>query len=201
MSMKRVLGRKDEYIVGLNGARPPSINFYTLFRDYTKISAFQLVQYSTLEVCAHPLFRTSVGRGKSASPTGARSAHRKRRPDLHRRAGEILTNSDGKVLIISRQMGSYKLSSFESYSLPAQHAWADQRQGSRLISSIGTRPTGRLIGSCCAVMRELFSSDHYLKWYPETRHAGLLKKLLRRTWLSSLDGYFFLRTAPTTAFA
>ena len=28
MSVKRVLGRKDEYIVGLNGARPPSINFY-----------------------------------------------------------------------------------------------------------------------------------------------------------------------------
>lgn len=192
MSVKRVLGRKDEYIVGLNGARLPSINFYTLFRDYTKISAFQLVQYSTLEVLA--LIRSSepLSAEEKARLQQALVLHIGEGVPIYIEEREkFFTNSDGKVLIISRQMGSYKLSSYESYSLPAQHAWADQRQGVASYKLDWNEADEAPDRELLAVMRELFSSDHYLKWYPEARHAGLLKRLAAHVAVES-DGHILL---------
>ena len=133
MSVKRVLGRKDEYIVGLNGARLPSINFYTLFRDYTKIHS------NSCNIRRWRLLRSSAVPNLCPAEEKARLQQAlvlhigKGVPIYIEEREKFFTNSDGKVLIISRQMGSYKLSSFESYSLPAQHAWADQRQGDRVL--------------------------------------------------------------------
>ena len=97
-------------------------------------------------------------------------------------------------------MGSYKLSLFESYSLPAQHAWADQRRGIASYKLDWNEADEAPDRELLAVIRELFSSDHYLKWYPEARHAGLLRKFAAHVAVD-LDGHILLTRGSTTAFA
>ena len=42
--IKKVLGRKDECLLGADGRRMPSLNFYSLLQDYHSVLRFQFVQ-------------------------------------------------------------------------------------------------------------------------------------------------------------
>lgn len=56
--VKNVIGRKDEYIIGSLGNKVPSINFYTLFRNFKYLTGFQIIQYTSKEILL--LIKSSV---------------------------------------------------------------------------------------------------------------------------------------------
>lgn len=176
--VKTVMGRKDDFIVGLNGAKLPSINFYTLFREFTKIKAFQIVQYSTLEVLV--LIRTSE-KLKAAENAALKNG-------LELRIGEgitttieerekFFTNADGKTLVVVKKPGSYKLASYDAYSLSTQKAWDNYRKDIVSYKLDWNEADEVANPDVLEFIKGLYQKDNFLKWYPEAEHKMLLEKL------------------------
>lgn len=186
--VKTVIGRKDDFIVGLNGAKLPSINFYTLFREFSKIKAFQIVQYSTLEVLV--LIRTTE------NLPGAEMAALKKGLELRIGSGipisveereKFFTNSDGKTLVIVKKPGSYKLASYDAYSLSTQKAWDNFRKEVVSYKLDWNEADEVASPEVLEFIQNMFQKDNYLKWYPEASHSGLLEKLRTFNGLNSAD--------------
>jgi histidinol-phosphate aminotransferase len=176
--VKTVIGRKDDFIVGLNGAKLPSINFYTLFREFSKIKAFQIIQYSTLEVLV--LIRTTEKLSE------VEMAALKKGLELRIGAGiqisveereKFFTNSDGKTLVIVKKPGSYKLASYDAYSLSTQKAWDNFRKDVISYKLDWNEADEVASQEVLEFIRSMFQKDNYLKWYPEASHSKLLEKL------------------------
>lgn len=176
--VKTVLGRKDDFIVGLNGAKLPSINFYTLFREFSKIKAFQIVQYSTMEVLV--LIRT-------IEPLSAEeNAALKKGMELRVGAGisisieereKFFTNADGKTLVVVKKPGSYKLASYDAYSLSTQKAWDNFRKDTVSYKLDWNEADEVANQDVLNFITRLYKKDNFLKWYPEADHTMLLEKL------------------------
>jgi histidinol-phosphate aminotransferase len=176
--VKTVLGRKDDFIVGLNGAKLPSINFYTLFREFSKIKAFQIVQYSTLEVLV--LIRTIE------ILTDAENAALKKGMELRVGTGinisieereKFFTNADGKTLVIVKKPGSFKLASYDAYSLSTQKAWDNFRKDTVSYKLDWNEADEVADQGVLDFIRGLYKKDNFLKWYPEADHKMLLERL------------------------
>lgn len=184
--VKTVIGRKDDFIVGLNGAKLPSINFYTLFREFTKIKAFQIVQYSTLEVLV--LIRTiekltmqetellTKGLGLRIG-TGINTYIEER--------DKLFTNADGKTLIVLKKPGSYKLASYDAYSLSTQKAWDNYRNNIVSYKLDWNEADEVANQDVLEFITGLYKKDNFLKWYPEADHKTLLEKLMMFNGLDS----------------
>lgn len=186
--VKTVLGRKDDFIVGLNGAKLPSINFYTLFREFSKIKAFQIVQYSTLEVLV--LIRTSE------QLSGEELAALKKGMELRIGAGitvsieereKFFTNADGKTLVIVKKPGSYKLASYDAYSLSTQKAWDNFRKDIVSYKLDWNEADEVASQEVLDFIQDLFKKDNFLKWYPEASHSKLLEKVREFNGLDSVN--------------
>ncbi len=176
--VKTVLGRKDDFIVGLNGAKLPSINFYTLFREFSKIKAFQIVQYSTLEVLV--LIR-AIEKLSGEEMAALRKG-------LELRIGEgiaisieerekFFTNADGKTLVVVKKPGSYKLASYDAYSLSTQKAWDNYRKDVVSYKLDWNEADEVADQGVLDFITNLYKKDNLLKWYPEADHTMLLEKL------------------------
>ncbi|MBD1397611.1 aminotransferase class I/II-fold pyridoxal phosphate-dependent enzyme [Pontibacter sp. JH31] len=186
--VKNVIGRKDEHIVGKDGAKLPSINFYTLFRDFTKVKAFQLVQFSSLEVLA--LVRTDaplLPSEKEDILNLLRQRIGNEIPIYLKETEEFYTNSDGKTLVIIKKPGTYKLSNFDEYTLSTQKAWGNYREGQVAYKLDWNEADLTPATGVSAHLSKLLATDHYVKWYPETNHAALLNKLVDYTKVPSAD--------------
>lgn len=176
--IKTVIGRKDDFIVGLNGAKLPSINFYTLFREFSKIKAFQIVQYSTLEVLV--LVRTTE---KLAAEEMAAL-----QKGLELRIGvginitieereKFFTNADGKTLVVVKKPGTYKLASYDAYSLSTQKAWDNYRKDIVSYKLDWNEADEVANQDVLEFITDLYKKDNLLKWYPEATHTQLLEKI------------------------
>lgn len=177
-TVKTVVGRKDDYIVGVNGGKLPSINFYTLFRSFEDIKAFQLVQYSTLELLVliraiKPL--NDDVKQKLYKELRYRVGHH---IPIHIKETErFFTNADGKVLVVLKRPGSYKLSYHDEYSVSTQKAWTDF-DGGTLPDKLDWNEADCLpVAELKTYLKDLLNSEHLLNWYPETQHASLLNAL------------------------
>lgn len=176
--VKNVIGRKDDFIVGLNGAKLPSINFYTLFREYAKIKAFQIVQYSTLEVLV--LVRTIENLSVDEMATLRKGLELRIGPGINISIEErekFFTNADGKTLVVVKKPGSYKLASYDAYSLSTQKAWENFRKDTVSYKLDWNEADEVADQDVLEFIRNLYKKDNFLKWYPEADHKMLLEKL------------------------
>jgi phenylacetate-CoA ligase len=176
--VKTVLGRKDDFIVGLNGAKLPSINFYTLFREFSKIKAFQIVQYSTLEVLV--LIRTLEKLTTEETAALKKGMELRIGPgiDIYFEEKEkFFTNADGKTLVVVKKPGSYKLASYDSYSLSTQKAWDNFRNDTVSYKLDWNEADEVADPGVLDFITGLYKKDNLLKWYPEADHKMLLEKL------------------------
>lgn len=186
--VKTVIGRKDDFIVGLNGAKLPSINFYTLFREFSKIKAFQIVQYSTLEVLV--LIRTSeklANEEMVALRKGLELRIGTGIPVSVEEREKFFTNADGKTLVIVKKPGSYKLASYDAYSLSTQKAWDNFRKDIVSYKLDWNEADEVASQEVLDFIRGLFQKDNYLKWYPEASHSKLLEKIRSFNGLDSVN--------------
>jgi histidinol-phosphate aminotransferase len=184
--VKTVLGRKDEYLVGSNGARQPSINFYTLFREFQKVKAFQLVQFSTLEVLANIRTTSKLTPEELRTITnGLKLRLGDTIPVYIKETETFFTNSDGKTLIILKKAGSYKLANYDLYSLSSQKSWENFRNKTESFKLDWNEADATPDPDVLNFISELFKSDNILKWYPEARHQSLLTALKKYTGVAS----------------
>ncbi|MBS1509699.1 MAG: aminotransferase class I/II-fold pyridoxal phosphate-dependent enzyme [Bacteroidetes bacterium] len=176
--VKTVLGRKDDFIVGLNGAKLPSINFYTLFREFTKIKAFQIVQYSTLEVLV--LIRTIEKLSEEEMAALRKGMELRIGPGINISIEErekFFTNADGKTLVVVKKPGSYKLASYDAYSLSTQKAWENYRKNTVSYKLDWNEADEVANQEVLDFITSLYKKDNLLKWYPEADHKMLMEKL------------------------
>ncbi|MGC4100564.1 aminotransferase class I/II-fold pyridoxal phosphate-dependent enzyme [Ferruginibacter sp.] len=176
--VRTVLGRKDDFIVGLNGGKLPSINFYTLFREFAKIKAFQIVQYSTLEVLV--LIRTIESLSIDEMASLKKGMELRVGPGIPISIEErekFFTNADGKTLVIVKKPGSYKLASYDAYSLSTQKAWDNFRKDTVSYKLDWNEADEVANQDVLDYIQGLYKKDNFLKWYPEADHKMLLEKL------------------------
>jgi histidinol-phosphate aminotransferase len=184
--VRTVLGRKDEYLVGSNGAKQPSINFYTLFREFQKIKAFQLVQFSTLEVLANIRTTSPLAPAELKNIiNGLKLRLGDTIPVYLKETETFYTNSDGKTLIIVKKPGSYKLANYDLYSLSSQKSWENFRSNKESYKLDWNEADVTPFPEVLDFISELFKSDNILKWYPEAHHQSLLKALRIYTGVNS----------------
>ncbi len=176
--VKNVIGRKDDFIVGLNGAKLPSINFYTLFREFSKIKAFQIIQYSTLEVLV--LIRTVEKLTKEENDALRKGLELRIGAGINIYVEErekFFTNADGKTLVIVKKPGSYKLASYDAYSLSTQKAWDNYRKDIVSYKLDWNEADEVANQEVLDFITGLYKKDNFLKWYPEANHTKLLERI------------------------
>ncbi|MGD0754907.1 MAG: aminotransferase class I/II-fold pyridoxal phosphate-dependent enzyme [Bacteroidales bacterium] len=184
--VKTVLGRKDEYLVGSNGAKQPSINFYTLFREFQKVKAFQLVQFSTLEVLANIRTISPLSPAELNTITnGLKLRLGDTIPVYIKETETFFTNADGKTLIILKKAGSYKLANYDLYSLSSQKSWENFRNKTESFKLDWNEADATPFPDVLNFISDLFKSDNILKWYPEAEHKSLLTALKNYTGVDS----------------
>ena len=73
--------------------------------------------------------------------------------------------------------GSYKLSNYNEYSLTAQKVWSRFRQGIESNKLDWNEADSIPDKGLLPILQNLFNSEPYIKWYPETTHQELLDNL------------------------
>jgi len=122
--IRAMVGRKDECLVTPDGARLPSLNFYSLLQTYTDILRFQFVQLDS----THVVMKISVRPGAAdieAMVFALREEVRKRLgPDLELEiqvTDQFLTSPDGKTPTFKRLLqlpATVPLSSIPNLTAP-----------------------------------------------------------------------------------
>lgn len=177
-----IAGRKDECIIMPDGRRLPSLNFYTVFREFDDVLKFQIVQFGRAEVLVKVLLRPQVAERE-------RLLAQLRHELLMRFGGEcrldlqvtdqFITNRDGKTPPIVRRPGTRAVEEVAAYASSTQAAWKMEREGRPLTkldyneADIAPSPRVRQ-----AIARAL-ESDRYWHWYPENQTAALQSALAR----------------------
>jgi len=176
--IRNVIGRKDEYIIGESGNKIPSVNFYSLFREFKHLIGFQIIQYTTKEI----LVLIKSGR------VILKEDKQKIYTEMIKRTGKLpiyvkdnidfLTNKDGKTLTIVKKAGSYKLQTFQEYTLSTQKAWSNFYEGKESFKLDWNEADYTPFKGLSSYMADLIKTDHLFKWYPETYHKSLINKLV-----------------------
>jgi len=177
--VKDVIGRKDEYIIGMDGNKVPSVNFYTLFRDLDGVIGFQIIQYSTKEILVKVKSKSSISLDIELF---IEKEMQKRVGKLPIYVTDIIDfdrNSDGKSLTIVKKMGSYKLEAFKEYTLSTQKAWQNYYDNTESFKLDWNEADDNPFTGIKDYMKKLLDTDHLLKWYPETYHKTLLEELVK----------------------
>jgi phenylacetate-CoA ligase len=177
-----IVGRKDECIIMDDGRRLPSINFYSLFREFPEILKFQIIQYGRTEILCkvalrpeaqHSFSLTSKLEDQMRQRVGSRVALNIEYTD------KFVTNSDGKTLPIVRKLGTRSIEEIEEYKISSQRAWQIETKGEELYkldwNEADTIPSPGVISA----VQKLLQNPHSIHWYPEATSRDLIAELGR----------------------
>jgi len=177
-----IVGRKDECIIMDDGRRLPSINFYSLFREFPEILKFQIIQYGRTEILCKVALRPEAQHSFSLTL--------KLEDQLRQRIGskvalnieytdKFVTNSDGKTLPIVRKLGTRSIEEIEEYKISSQRAWQIETKGEELYkldwNEADTIPSPGVISA----VQKLLQNPHSIHWYPEATSRDLIVELGR----------------------
>lgn len=175
--IKDVIGRKDEYIIGMDGNKVPSVNFYTLFREIEGIIGFQIIQYSTKEILVKLKSKKNISNEIKSTIEREMIKRVGTLPVYIDDSIEFDRNSDGKSLTIIKKVGSYKLEAFKEYTLSTQKAWKNYYEKTDSFKLDWNEADYNPFSGLQDYLKTLLETDHLLKWYPETYHKSLLEEL------------------------
>lgn len=171
-----IVGRKDECIYTPDGRRLPSVNFYTMFREYDELLRFQLVQYGQRELVAR--IEPRAGRRFERGALDAMRAALQARvgPEVSvdlEVTGRFLTNADGKAAPIVRRPGTRAVEEHAVYAISSQTAYA-RRAAGEVVHKLDWNeadlvPSPRVRDA----LVELLRGDEAICWYPEARTQAL----------------------------
>ena len=178
--VETVVGRKDEAIVTPDGRRLPSVNFYTVFRRYSEVLRFQIVQYGRREV--------SVKLNLRPGSSDAAGLLARIRDELMIRLGpqveltleatdRFVTNADGKTPPILRRSGSRSIEEKDEYAVSSQVAWQADRQGQAIRKLDWNEPDRVASPRVREKLLSILENDRYLYWYPEADSPELSAKV------------------------
>lgn len=181
--VEAISGRKDECIITPDGRRLPSLNFYSVFREYSDVLKFQIVQYGRSEIVAKLLFRPEAAdvQGQMNALRGELRARIGREVDLSLEVTDrFLTNPDGKTLPVLRRVGTRAVEERQEYATSLQSlklAWQLERQGQEVYkldwNEAERVPSPRVRD----VLRKAIENDHYTCWYPDPDNERLLQAI------------------------
>ena len=169
-TVNSVVGRKDECIITPDGRRLPSINFYSVFRQYPQILKFQIIQYGRSEVSARIALRSD-----DCDRAGLVT---RLEQELAVRLGpmvklnvectpQFITNPDGKTLTIVRRLGTRSLEESEEYKISSQRAWEMDANGEQVFK-LDWNESDQLPSPLVPdALRRLLRNPHAIHWYPE----------------------------------
>lgn len=172
-----IVGRKDECIIMEDGRRLPSINFYSLFRDFSEVLKFQIIQYGRTEILTKVALRPDV--------VASDSLTQKLEDEMRQRVGsrvkleieytdKFVTNSDGKTLPIVRKLGTRSIEEREEYRISSQRAWEVESHGEEVFkldwNEADTIPSPAVLGA----VQDLLQNPHSIHWYPEAVSKDLM---------------------------
>jgi histidinol-phosphate aminotransferase len=175
-----IVGRKDECIIMADGRRLPSINFYSLFREFSEVLKFQIIQYGRTEIV------TKVALVPQAN--ASYSLTLKLEEALRQRVGasvkleieytdKFVTNSDGKTLPIVRKLGTRSIEEREEYRISSQRAWEIESKGEEVFkldwNEADTIPSPAVLEA----LQDLLRNPHSVHWYPEAVSRDLIAAL------------------------
>lgn len=175
-----IVGRKDECIIMDDGRRLPSINFYSLFREFPEILKFQIIQYGRTEI----LTKVALRPERRPSP----SFTQKLETEMRQRVGssvrldieytdKFVTNSDGKTLPIVRKLGTRSIEEREEYRISSQRAWEIESTGAEVFkldwNEADTIPSPNVMRA----VQDLLRNPHSIHWYPEATSRELIAAL------------------------
>jgi histidinol-phosphate aminotransferase len=177
-----IVGRKDECIIMDDGRRLPSINFYSLFREFPEILKFQIIQFGRTEL----LTKVALRPDQHPSP----SLTQKLEDEMRQRVGtkvkldieytdKFVTNSDGKTLPIVRKLGTRSIEEIEEYKISSQKAWEVESKGEEVYkldwNEADTIPSPAVMEA----VQELLRNPHSIHWYPEATSRELIGALAK----------------------
>ena len=181
-----IVGRKDECIIMDDGRRLPSINFYSLFREFPEILKFQIIQFGRTEL----LTKVAMRPDQRPSP----SLTQKLENEMRQRVGskvkldieytdKFVTNSDGKTLPIVRKLGTRSIEEIEEYKISSQKAWEVESKGEEVYkldwNEADTIPSPAVMEA----VQDLMRNPHSIHWYPEATSKEVIAALAKYTGL------------------
>jgi phenylacetate-CoA ligase len=181
--VESISGRKDECIITPDGRRLPSLNFYSVFREFSDVLRFQIVQYGRSEIVVKLLFRPEAAdvQGQMNALRGELRARMGREVDLSLEVTDrFLTNPDGKTLPVLRRVGTRAVEEGQEYATSLQSlklAWQLERQGQEVYKldwNEAERVPSRRVRD---VLRDAIENDHYTCWYPDPDNERLLQAI------------------------
>ncbi len=175
-----IIGRKDECIVMADGRRLPSINFYSLFREFPEILKFQIIQYGRTEILTKVALRPQE--------RGSFSLTQKLEDGLRQRVGsevtleieytdKFITNSDGKTLPIVRKLGTRSIEEIEEYKISSQRAWEVESKGAEVFKLDWNEADTIPSPAVADAVQQLLRNPHSIHWYPEATSKELIAAL------------------------
>jgi histidinol-phosphate aminotransferase len=177
-----IVGRKDECIIMDDGRRLPSINFYSLFREFPEVLKFQIIQYGRTELLCKIALRPQAQHCYSLT--------QKLEDELRQRVGskvkldieytdKFVTNSDGKTLPIVRKLGTRSIEEIDEYKISSQRAWEIESKGEEVFkldwNEADTIPSPAVMRA----VQELLQNPHSIHWYPEATSRELIAALAK----------------------
>ncbi|HUO17212.1 MAG TPA: aminotransferase class I/II-fold pyridoxal phosphate-dependent enzyme [Verrucomicrobiae bacterium] len=177
-----IVGRKDECIIMDDGRRLPSINFYSLFREFPEILKFQIIQYGRTEILTKVALRPDARSSLSLTE--------KLEQEMRQRVGftvkldieytnTFLTNSDGKTLPIVRKLGTRSIEEREEYRISSQRAWEIESTGEEVFkldwNEADTVPSPNVMQA----VQDLVRNPHSIHWYPEATSRELIAAIAK----------------------
>jgi histidinol-phosphate aminotransferase len=90
---------------------------------------------------------------------------------------KFFTNADGKTLVVVKKPGTYKLASYDAYSLSTQKAWDNYRKDIVSYKLDWNEADEVANQDVLEFITDLYKKDNLLKWYPEATHTQLLEKI------------------------
>jgi histidinol-phosphate aminotransferase len=175
-----IAGRKDEAIVTPDGRRLPSVNFYSVFREYPDIIRFQMVQYGLGEVQVNLLLRAEALDPGAWQPRLVEELRVRLGPDIQigiKITDRFVTNSDGKTPPIMRKFGTKSVEENEEYAISSQRAWSWERAAERVYKLDWNEADIMPVPQVKDALHKLIDSDPYLCWYPDAQSRELHKLL------------------------
>ncbi len=178
--LRSISGRKDECISTPDGRRLPSVNFYTMFREYNEVLRFQIAQYGQREIVVRVAPRADARLDASVLD--------RMRSGLRARLGagvlieievtdRFITNADGKSPPIVRRPCTRAVEERTEYAISSQAAWTRRAHGSnvhKLDWNEASEVPSRRVRD---VLMELLQHDENICWYPEVASRELIGRI------------------------
>lgn len=171
-----IAGRKDEAIVTPDGRRLPSVNFYSVFREYPEIIRFQMVQYGLSEVQVNLMLRTEASEPNAWLPKLVAELRIRLGSDIQietKITDRFVTNSDGKTPPIMRKFGTRSVEENEEYAISSQRAWSWEKTSERVYKLDWNEADIMPVPQVRDALHKLIDRDPWLCWYPDAQSREL----------------------------